>query len=98
MGYLEKSLGFFEGSTLCSVEYTVIRTDDEFKKTLIRLNVHKNVIAQQKANMKHLGLNKEQIERAIQPSLCFHDQLKEEIEVYAKLHRGDFDPINDFSE
>jgi len=54
------------------------------------------VIAQQKANMKHLGLHNEQIERAIQPSLCFLDQLQEEIEVYEKLHRGDFDPINCF--
>jgi len=43
------------------------------------------VIAQQVTNLQKLCLSPEQIEKAIQPSLCFHDQLKEEIEAYEKI-------------
>ena|ERR1039457_891894 len=76
----------------------MLRTENEYKEAIKRLNKDKEVIAQQKANLKELGLNAEQIERAIQPSICFHDQLKEEVESYEKLRRGDFDPISNLTQ
>jgi hypothetical protein len=76
----------------------MLRTENEYKEAIKRLDKDKEVIAQQKANLKELGLDAEQIERAIQPSICFHDQLKEEVESYEKLRRGDFDPINNLTQ
>ncbi len=52
--------------------------DDQNRETKRMLDQIEVVIEQQKSNLRELGLNKEQIERAIQPSLCFRDQLMEE--------------------
>ncbi len=76
----------------------MLRTENEYMEALKRLTKDKEVVAQQKANLKELGLNAEQIERAIQPAVCFHDQLKEEVEAYEKLRRGDFDPLNNLTQ
>jgi ribosome-binding protein aMBF1 (putative translation factor) len=76
----------------------MLRTENEYREALKRLAKDREVISQQKANLKELGLNSDQIERAIQPSICFHDQLKEEVEAYEKLRRGDFDPINNLTQ
>ena len=75
----------------------MILTENEYHKTLIRLEKDKEVIAQQKTNMTQLGLDEEQIEKAIQPSLCFYNQMTEEVEVYEKLRRGDIEPINNIT-
>jgi DNA-binding XRE family transcriptional regulator len=76
----------------------MLRTESEYREALKRLKKDNEVIAQQKSNLEGLGLNVEQIERAIQPSICFHDQLKEEVEEYEKLKRGNFDPINNLTQ
>ena len=55
--------------------------DDQNRETKRMLDQIEVVIEQQKSNLRELGLNKEQIERAIQPSLCFRDQLKEEADM-----------------
>lgn len=72
----------------------MLRTENEYREAVRRLEKDKEVITQQRANLKEMGLEEEQIERAIQPSICFHDQLKEEVDAYEKLCRGDFDPVN----
>ena len=52
--------------------------DDSVRKTKRMLDQIEVAIEQQKANLRELGLNEEQIERAIPPSLCFRDLLMEE--------------------
>ena len=61
---------------------TYLRTEDEYNRTLNMLELYKKSADQQKVNMRELGLNEEQIERAIQPGLCFVAKLEEEIEEY----------------
>ena len=76
----------------------MLRTENEYKEALRRLAKDRDVIALQRVNLKELGLNVEQTERAMQPSICFYDQLKEEVEAYEKLRRGDFDPLNNLTQ
>lgn len=61
--------------------------ENEHRKTMRRLEQIEAVIAQQRANMRELGLREDQIERALQPSFCFRDQLKEEADLYDKTSR-----------
>lgn len=53
------------------------------KEIAKRISEMETVIEQQKTTMRELlCLNEEQIERALQPSICFRDQLIEEAEYY----------------
>lgn len=63
----------------------MLLTESEYKETIKRLEQVKAVIAQQRENLlKISGLSAEEMERVMQPTLCFQDQLREEIEVYEK--------------
>jgi len=64
-----------------------LRTENEYQMTLKLLELCKKSINQDKINMRELGLSDEQIEPAIQPSLCFTAKLEEEIEEYEKAHK-----------
>jgi DNA-binding Xre family transcriptional regulator len=41
-------------------------------------------------------LSKEEIKRALDPVRSFHEQLKEEVESYERLKRGEFDELRNF--
>jgi hypothetical protein len=55
-------------------------TDIELTETRNRLAQVEEVIAQQRENMKQLCLSEEQVSYAVQPCLCFRDQLQEELD------------------
>ncbi len=59
-------------------------TKNEYCETQKRLEQIENVITQQKANLRELGLGEGQIEKAIQPSTCFRDQLRDEVDAHGK--------------
>ena len=58
----------------------MLRTVAEYHNTLKTLEGTKAFIKQMKNNLDRLGLSDAQIERAVQPTLCFYDQLLEEVE------------------
>lgn len=62
----------------------MIHTEREYNETLQRLETFRGAIAEQRRNMKQMNFSEEQIERALQPALCFCDQLEEEIDEYVK--------------
>ena len=43
-----------------------------------------------------MDLSKEEIKRSMDPIRCFHNQLKEEVESYDRLKRGQFDEFVNF--
>jgi ribosome-binding protein aMBF1 (putative translation factor) len=43
-----------------------------------------------------MHLSKEEIKRALDPVRSFHEQLKEEVESYERLMRGEFDELLNF--
>ena len=68
----------------------MITTEAEYKRALERLDNDLETIRKQKEKLVEMELDEEEIDRALQPLLSFHEQLKEEVEAYEKLKRGDF--------
>lgn len=68
----------------------MIRTESEYQRALKQLEQDKSFIKQQREQLQQAGLVGEDLERALQPTLSFHEQLKEEVEAYEHIKRGDF--------
>lgn len=66
----------------------MIRTENEYKKALERLKDYAEFIEQQRLHFMELGYKNEELERLMQPSLSFFEQLNEEVVAYEKLKRG----------
>ncbi len=71
----------------------MIRTDAEYRQTVARLEQERDLLDRQRSKLVEMGFAGEQLERAMAPTLSFHQQLKEELEAYERLKRGDFEPI-----
>lgn len=67
----------------------MIRTETEYRRSLERLEEGAKYLELQRKQFKDLGLNKKETERAMGPTLSFHESLKEEIELYEQMRRGD---------
>lgn len=51
------------------------------------------MIQQQRARLREMGIEGEELERALHPALSFHDQLREEAETYERIKRGELEPL-----
>ncbi|MEK5071495.1 helix-turn-helix domain-containing protein [Sporosarcina sp. FSL K6-1508] len=71
----------------------MIKTETAYKKSLEKLQEDKLFIRDQKKVLEDMGLTEEQVEKALQPSITFHEQLKEEVVYYERIRRGEFEPI-----
>ena len=71
----------------------MIKTETAYKKALEKLKEDKRFIQSQKKELEEMGLTKEQIEKVLQPSITFHEQLKEEVTYYERIRRGELQPI-----
>lgn len=76
----------------------MIRTDAEYQDALKRLQQDRTVVATQRAKLHELDLTDEEIERALQPGLSFHEQLQEEVSVYEAMRRGEISSIHSLVE
>ncbi len=75
----------------------MIRNEVEYKSTVRRVQEQAERLMQQVAELKSTGLTKDQIKRVTDPVRSFHEQLKEEIESYERLKRGEFDELQNLS-
>jgi len=74
----------------------MIRNETEYKEAVERIaEEHKRLEAQVK-ELAAMKLSREEIKRAMDPLRSFHDQLKEEVESYERLKRGEFDEVHNF--
>ena len=71
----------------------MIKTEKEYLESKKRLVEEQKMIEDQLKKLKSAGLTKDQIKLAIDPLTSFMFQLKEEIEEYERLKRGDFGDI-----
>ncbi|MEK4711651.1 helix-turn-helix domain-containing protein [Sporosarcina sp. FSL K6-5500] len=71
----------------------MIKTETAYKKSLEKLQEDKLFIRDQKKVLEDMGLTGEQVEKALQPSITFHEQLEEEVVYYERIRRGEFEPI-----
>ena len=67
----------------------MIRTDAEYRNALKRLEQDAETIGRQRAQLEKMDLSDEEVERALQPMISFCDQLREEVETYERMRRGD---------
>lgn len=71
----------------------MIKTETAYKSALDKLKQDKVYIENQKKMFEDMGLSEEQVRKALQPSISFHEQLKEEVVYYERIIRGEFDTI-----
>src|SRR5437868_2593159 len=74
----------------------MIRNESEFHEASNRLAEESKRIAGHRARLKRAGLATDEIKRVIDPLRSFHLQLKEEVESYQRLKRGEFDDLENF--
>lgn len=75
----------------------MIKTEKEYLEAKVRLAVEFKELDAHTEKMKKAGLNQEQIKLALDPLVSFALQLKEEVEEYEKLKRGQFDILENFN-
>jgi DNA-binding Xre family transcriptional regulator len=74
----------------------MIRNESEYKEAVRRVTKEEARIKAERSKLKESGLSTEEVKRALDPVRAFHEQLKEEIESYDRLMRGEFDELRNF--
>lgn len=67
----------------------MIRNESEYQEAVSRLREEKQRLEEHRERLKQTGLTATEIKRALDPLRSFHLQLKEEVESYERLKRGD---------
>lgn len=75
----------------------MIRSEQEYQKALERLENDQSVMAEQRKQLETLELAPTEVGRAMQPLESFHDQLREEVEVYERMKRGDLGALRNLT-
>lgn len=75
----------------------MIRNDTEYKEAIARLEGERARLAEHRERLKKAGLGADEIKRVIDPMESFRLQLKEEVESYERLKRGEFEELENFS-
>jgi DNA-binding XRE family transcriptional regulator len=71
----------------------MIRTEAEYQEAARRVHEEKKRLRDHQKRLEGEGLAPEEIRRVMDPLRSFHLQLKEEVESYERLKRGDFGEI-----
>jgi ribosome-binding protein aMBF1 (putative translation factor) len=74
----------------------MIRNETEYQEASARLAEERSRLAEHRARLKEAGLGEDAIKRVIDPMESFHLQLKEEVESYERLKRGEFEELENF--
>ena len=72
----------------------MIRNETEYQEASERLAQEWQRLAEHRSRLNAAGLADEEIKRVIDPLESFHLQLKEEVESYEKLKRGEFGELD----
>lgn len=71
----------------------MIRTDAEYKRALQKLEGDARYVEGQQSRLQEMDLSTDEVAYALQPALSFTTQLKEEVEAYERMQRGDLGPL-----
>src|SRR6266699_6738310 len=72
----------------------MIRNEAEYREAATRVADERQRLADHRERLKEAGLSDEEIKRVIDPMESFHLQLKEEVESYERLKRGEFEELD----
>ena len=73
----------------------MIRTDAEYQKAQEKLDQEQETLQRQREQLEEMDLSEEEVERALEPMISFRDGLREEIETYERMRRGDLSVLRD---
>jgi DNA-binding XRE family transcriptional regulator len=76
----------------------MIRTNSEYEDACLRLREDQRFLEEQRAALVSLGLTDEEVERAMEPAVSFHEQLREEVDSYERIKRRDFGVIRSLTQ
>jgi len=71
----------------------MIRSEAEYREARKRLDEDRLFIQAQRKALEAEGFSPEEVARGMEPTLAFHEQLKEEVTFYERVKRLDFDAI-----
>ncbi len=74
----------------------MIRNETEYKEAVKRITDEQSRLKEQRAKLAETDLSKEEIKRVLDPLRSFHEQLREEVESYERLKRGEFEELHNF--
>lgn len=74
----------------------MIKTRKEYEAMLAHLEQEDRTLAEQRRILDASGLHGEQLEAAMEPLVCFNEQLREEVETYEQIMGGDFSRLENF--
>ena len=75
----------------------MIKNEKDYLEAKLRLEQEYKTLEDHEKKMRLAGLNAEQIKIAMDPLVTFSLQLREEVQEYEKLKRGQFDPFVNLS-
>jgi DNA-binding XRE family transcriptional regulator len=75
----------------------MIRSEKEYQKSIKRIEEELKVMNRQRAHFEELGHTGEALDRLMQPLISFHNQLKEEVEAYEGMKRGNLGTLREFN-
>ena len=73
----------------------MIRTDAEYRNAQEKLQQERETLQRQREQLEEMDLSEEEVERALEPMISFRDGLREEIETYERMRRGDLSVLRD---
>ena len=74
----------------------MIRNENEYREAVKRIADEEVRLKEQRAKLVEMDLGKEEIKRVLDPMRSFHEQLREEVESYERLKRGEFEELRNF--
>ena len=72
----------------------MIRTDSDYHRALEQLEQDAATIKAQRNHLESIGITGEQLQRAMEPTISFREQLKEEVETYEHMKRGELGALS----
>jgi DNA-binding Xre family transcriptional regulator len=72
----------------------VIRNEAEYQEALSRIAEERQRLEEHRAHLAGLGLDEDELKRALDPLRSFHLQLEEEVQSYERLKRGDLGELH----
>lgn len=74
----------------------MIRNETEYKEAVARLRAEQERLKEHAKRLQEAGLSADEVKRVVDPMESFHLQLKEEVESYERLLRGQFEDLDNF--
>ncbi len=75
----------------------MIRTDAEYKNAQEKLDQEQDTLKRQREQLEEMDLSEEEVERALEPMISFRDGLREEMETYERMRRGDLSALHNLN-